>query len=67
MKMGRWLAVALTNCDPSGLSEENFKIYESVDFDFNVIDWSEESSDINDKCDFSHKWDHCVEIERVER
>lgn len=62
-KMGRWLAVALVNCDPSGLNEDALKIYNEVDFDFVVTDWAEESSDINGKCDFSGLYDHCVTIE----
>ena len=61
--MGRWLAVALVNCDPSGLNEDDFKIYKSIDFDFTVTNWNEESTDINGRCDFSKKFDHCVEIE----
>lgn len=62
-KMSRNLAVALYNCDPSGLCEKDLEIYNSIDFDFTVTDWAEESSGINDVCDFSRLWDHCVTIE----
>lgn len=62
-KMSRNLAVALTNCDPSGLNEETLKIYNEIDFLFLVTDWAEESTDINYKCDFTGLWDHCVTIE----
>jgi len=61
--MNRNLAVALYNCDPSGLEGQDLKDYESVDFDFVVTDWAEDSTDINDKCDISGLWDHCVTIE----
>ena len=37
--MSRTLALALVNCDPSGLSDDDLELYNSVDFDFDVIDW----------------------------
>jgi len=63
MKMSRTIATALVNCDPSGLSDDDLKIYKGIDFYFVVTDWEEESTDINGKCDFTGLWDHCVEIE----
>lgn len=63
--MSRTLALALVNCDPSGLSDDDLELYNSVDFDFDVIDWVEDSSDINGVCDFSKKYDNCVTIEPV--
>jgi hypothetical protein len=62
-KMSRWLACCLVNCDPSGLEGADLELYNSIDFDFDVVDWSEESTDINYKCNFSGLWDHCVTIE----
>lgn len=63
VKMSRWLATCLVNCDTSGLNESDLEIYNSIDFDFNIVDWAEESSDINGKCAFSNLWDHCVTIQ----
>ena len=62
-KLSRGLAVSIINCDPSGLNDEEFKLYESMNFLFIVTDWAEDSTDINDKCDFTGLWDHCVTIE----
>ena len=63
MKLSRYLAVCLVNCDFSGCTDDDMKVIDKIDFDFNVTDWAEESSDINYRCDFSYKWDHCVTIE----
>lgn len=62
-KMARWLAIALQNCDPSGLNDKDLELYNNIGFEFTVADWSEESSDINDRCEYSGSWDHCVTIE----
>lgn len=61
--LSRTLAVCLINCDFSGLNDDDMKIIESIDFNFDVIDWAEDSSDINHRCDFTGLWDHCVIIE----
>ena len=66
MYMSRNLAVALINCDPSGLNDETLGIYNRIDFDFDVVHWHEESSDINARCDYTGLWDHCVKIEVAE-
>lgn len=63
--LSRNLAVALIYCDPSGLNEDDFKVYNSIDFNFNVTNWNDESTDINHRCNFTGFWDHCVEIEKV--
>ena len=62
MKLSRNIAVSCVNADPSGLNEEDLEVYNSIG-DFTVLDWAEESTDINGKCDFTGYWDHCVEIE----
>jgi hypothetical protein len=62
-KMNRTLAVCLYNCDSSGLNKGDLELYNSIDFDFNVVDWAEDSSDINGMCDFSRLHDHCVTIQ----
>lgn len=64
MKLSRHIAVALINCDPSGLSPADLDVYYSIDFLFTVTDWAEETTDINSQCDFTGFWDHCVTIER---
>jgi len=46
----------------SGLSDDEIKLINNFP-DFTVIDWSEESSDINGRCDLTGLFDHCVEIE----
>ena len=63
MRLSRNLAVALYNCDFSGLNDDDMKVIETIDFDFDVIDWAEDSTDINGRCDFTGLYDHCVEIE----
>ena len=65
-KMDRNLAVSLINVDNSGLNEDDLEIYNSIDFNFVVINWNEDSNDINDKCDFTGLWSHCVIIETRE-
>lgn len=65
MKMSRSLAVALINCDPSGLDDETLEVYNNINFHFVVIDWVEESSDINGVCEFTKLHDHCVQIEEL--
>ena len=67
MLLSRHLAVALTNCDFSGLNEEDMENINKIDFDFYVVNWNEESSDINGRCFISGLYDHCVEIEIVDR
>lgn len=62
-KMNKTLAIALYNCDPSGLSDDDLIIYKSIDFDFTVIDWCDDDSDINGKCDFTYLYSNCVTIE----
>ena len=66
MKLSRNIAVALEYCDPSGLSESDFEVYESIDFLFTVTNWHEDSTDINGLCDFTGLYDHCVDIEKVD-
>lgn len=64
MNISRNLAAAIDHCDYSGL--ENNEIELIKDFpDFYVIDWKEESKDINSKCAITRLWDHCVEIEVI--
>ena len=46
----------------SGLSDDEIKLINNFP-DFTVIDWSEESSDINGRCSLTGLFDHCVEIE----
>lgn len=62
MKISRSLAVSMVNCDYSGLNDDEIKLINDFP-DFTVIDWSEESSDINGRCDLTGLFDHCVEIE----
>ena len=63
MKLSRHIAVALEYCDTTGLNGPEIDIYNSIDFNYTVTDWAEESSDINGICDFTGLWDHCVTIE----
>lgn len=68
MLISRNLAVAMINCDYTGLTQE--EILQIDDFtndvpDFFVTNWNEESNDINGICAISRKWDHCVEIEKM--
>jgi len=62
MKISRSLAVSMVNCDYSGLNDDEVKLIKDFP-DFTVIDWSEESSDINGRCGLTGLFDHCVEIE----
>lgn len=62
-KMARWLAIALINCDSSGLEETDLELYNSISFHFTVTDWAEDSQDINGRCDFTKLHDHVVTIE----
>ncbi len=62
MKISRSLAVSMVNCDYSGLNDDEIKLINNFP-DFTVIDWSEESSDINGRCEITGLFDHCVEIE----
>lgn len=62
MKISRDLAVAMINADFSGLTEEEIGLIKDFP-DFTVTDWKEESRDINNTCDLTGFWDHCVEIE----
>ncbi len=62
MKISRNLAVSMVNCDYSGLNDDEIKLINNFP-DFTVIDWSEESSDINGRCGLTGLFDHCVEIE----
>ncbi len=52
----------MVNCDYSGLNDDEIKLINNFP-DFTVIDWSEESSDINGRCGLTGLFDHCVEIE----
>ena len=61
MMISSFLAVAMTNCDYSGLTEEGVKAIENFP-DFTVTNWHEETSDITGQCAITHLWDHCVEI-----
>jgi len=63
-RISRALAVAMINCDYSGLNEEEIDSIKNFK-DFKVIDWNEESNDINGRCNISGKFDHCVEIEII--
>jgi hypothetical protein len=63
--LDRTLAVCLVYCDFTGLTDDDMEVINSIDFDFNVINWCEESTDINYKCDFTRKWSYCVIIEKV--
>jgi hypothetical protein len=56
------LAVAMEYFDYSGLSEDEIELVKNFP-DFTVIDWCDESTDINGKCSITHLYDHCVEIE----
>lgn len=62
-KIVKTLAIALCNCDPSGLCDDDLKIYDEIDFNFTVIDWCDDSSDINGVCDFTKLHAHCVTIQ----
>ena len=63
MRISRHLAVAMENCDLSGLNDEDTAIVNRIDFDFVVIDWAEDSQDINGVCALTGLHNHCVEIE----
>jgi hypothetical protein len=65
MRMSKHLAQALYYCDPSGLDNKTHDIYNRIDFDFVVTDWSEDSSDINGRCHFTGLYDNCVRIQEV--
>lgn len=62
MKISRNLAVSMEYCDYSGLNKEEIELIKNFP-DFTVVDWFEESNDINGRCAITHLWDHCVEIE----
>lgn len=62
MKISRHLAVSMVNWDYSGLNNEEIDLIKDFS-DFTVIDWNDESSDINGVCSITKKWNHCVEIE----
>lgn len=62
MKISRHYAVAMINNDYEGLTEA--EIHKLKKFpEFEVVDWSEGSRDINGVCAISGLYSHCVEIE----
>lgn len=61
MKISKNLAIAMVNCDLSGLNEYETNLIEDFP-DFDVIDWNENSNGINGKCAISGLWDSCAEI-----
>lgn len=62
MRISRSLAVAMVNYDYSGLNDDEIKLINDFP-DFTVIDWSEDSNDINGRCGLTGLFDNCVEIE----
>lgn len=75
MKISRTLAIAMENYDYSGLDPKDIT---DINYfweqgsghgfnDFTVIEWNEDSNDINGKCRITGLYDHCVEIELTKR
>lgn len=62
MKLSRNLAIAMTYCDYSGLSDEEVKLITNFP-SFLVVDWHEGGNGINAKCCLTRLWNTCVEIE----
>lgn len=66
MLISRNLAVCMYNADYSGITKEEKELIVNFPM-FHVIDWKEESSDINGRCSITGLWDHCVEIEILDK
>ena len=62
MKISSFLACAMYNCNTSGLNDSEIELIKDFP-DFTIIDYCNESNDINGKCRLTGLYDHCVEIE----
>ena len=61
MNISRNLAVAMVNCDYSGLNDNEIELIKDFP-DFNVIDW-ENTNFV--RCAIHRLYDNCVEIELI--
>lgn len=61
MKISRLLATCMVNNDYSGLNREEVELVKDFP-DFTVLDWYDDSNDINGICRITGEYDRVIEI-----